>query len=256
MKDVNTLPEISVVTIVFNNIKFIEKTILSVINQTYPNIQYVIIDGGSTDGTVDVIKKYASQLNYWVSEKDKGIYDAMNKGLRASTGNYVLFLNSGDLFADESVLSKMLSVAGGDVYYGETLLIDEDQKVLGTRTELTTRKLPRNLTWKSMKNGMVVSHQSILVKRSLAGEYNLDYKCSADIDWVIRCLKNAGKIINSGIVVSKYLVGGFSIANQRRCWRERFQVYRDHYGLITTLGVHVVIIGKNLLYKLSGKKNY
>jgi glycosyltransferase involved in cell wall biosynthesis len=251
-------PRVSVVTIVFNDIQNIEKTILSVVNQTYPHIDYILIDGGSTDGTTEIIKKYASSISYRVSEKDKGIYDAMNKGQQAATGDYLIFMNSGDLFADHDVLYRIFNgkTKYADVYYGETYLIDKSGTILGTRTDLTTRKLPANMTWKDMKKGMVVCHQSFLVKRELAPRYNLAYKCSADIDWVIQSLKNASQIVNTNIVISKYLVGGYSIANQRRCWEERFAIYKNHYGLLATIWTHIGIILKNIPYKITGRKNY
>jgi glycosyltransferase involved in cell wall biosynthesis len=249
---------ISIITIVYNDINFIEKTIQSVLNQTHRNIEYIVIDGGSTDGTTEIIKKYASNISYWVSEKDDGLYDAMNKGLRVAKGDYVIFMNSGDSFVDQHVLANIFTGSNNnaDIYYGETYLVDKSGMVLGTRTDLTTRKLPKDLTWQKMINGMVVCHQSIFVKRQLAPAYDLSYKCSADIEWVIQSLKNAKKIVNANMVISKYLVGGFSIANQKKCWQERFQIYRNHYGLIATVLAHVTIVLKNVGYKLSGKKNY
>jgi len=91
-----TYPLITIITVVYNGEKYLEETIKSVINQTYPNVEYIIIDGGSTDGTLDIIKKYEDYIDYWVSEKDKGIYDAMNKGILVSNGKYLLFLNADD----------------------------------------------------------------------------------------------------------------------------------------------------------------
>ena len=96
--------KISVVTVCYNSVDSIEETMLSVLNQTYSDVEYIIIDGGSTDGTVDIIKKYADRLVYWVSEPDKGIYDAMNKGIAAATGDYINFMNSGDRFASTNVI--------------------------------------------------------------------------------------------------------------------------------------------------------
>lgn len=121
-------PLISVVTVAYNAVATIEKTIVSVINQTYPNIEYIIIDGGSTDGTVDVIKKYADRLAYWVSEPDKGIYDAMNKGAKIATGKWINFMNCGDSFYSKVVL---MNIFGGgkvkdcvDVIYGDTCVVE------------------------------------------------------------------------------------------------------------------------------------
>ena len=100
-------PLISVVTVSYNAVDTIERTILSVLNQTYSDIEYIIIDGGSTDGTVDLIKKYADKITYWVSEPDQGIYDAMNKGIDVATGEWINFMNSGDSFYRQDVLSSL-----------------------------------------------------------------------------------------------------------------------------------------------------
>ena len=100
-------PKISVITVVRNDVSHIEQTMLSVLNQTYPNVEYIVIDGGSTDGTVDIIMKYADKLAFWVSEPDGGIYPAMNKGLQHATGEWVNFMNSGDSFADDNVLNDI-----------------------------------------------------------------------------------------------------------------------------------------------------
>ena len=99
-------PIISVITVCYNVASTIEKTMLSVLNQTYKNLEYIIIDGNSTDGTVDIIKKYAERLTFWISEPDKGIYDAMNKGIVKATGKFLIFMNAGDQFLNEKVLSK------------------------------------------------------------------------------------------------------------------------------------------------------
>ena len=101
------IPLISIITVVRNDVVHIEQTMLSVLGQTYGNVEYIVIDGGSTDGTVDIIKKYADKLAYWVSEPDGGIYPAMNKGLQHATGEWVNFMNSGDSFADENVLEEV-----------------------------------------------------------------------------------------------------------------------------------------------------
>ena len=106
-KSYDDKPLVSIVTVVFNGEKYLEQTIQSVINQTYDNVEYIIIDGGSTDGTVDIIKNYEDRIDYWISEKDKGIYDAMNKGINLASGEWINFMNAGDIFYDEKVLNTI-----------------------------------------------------------------------------------------------------------------------------------------------------
>ena len=188
------LPKISVITVVYNGQDFLEGTIRSVMNQTYKHIEYLIIDGKSKDKTVDIIKQYDHYISDWITEQDKGLYDAMNKGLKMATGDFVLFMNAGDQFADSTVLETVFSKydATTDVLYGEVMMVDENRQAIGTRTEITTRKLPQQLTWKSMKLGMVVCHQAFIPRRELCPFYMVD-NLSADIDWVIEILKKSRK---------------------------------------------------------------
>ena len=115
--------KVSIVTVSFNCVSSIEDTILSVVNQKYKEKEFVIIDGGSTDGTLDVIKKYDKQINYWVSEKDAGIYDAMNKGIKASNGDWIIFMNSGDCFYNLNVLTDIFSERfySESIFYGDRI---------------------------------------------------------------------------------------------------------------------------------------
>src|ERR1700744_4570938 len=111
-------PVLSVITIVYNNVKDIERTMLSVLGQTYPAIEYIVVDGLSNDGTLDVIKKYKDRVAKFISEKDEGIYDAMNKGLALASGDYVIFMNSGDEFFDaETIAAVFASADNADIYY-------------------------------------------------------------------------------------------------------------------------------------------
>ena len=231
-------PKLSVVTIVYNNVKDIERTMLSVLNQTYPHIEYLIIDGDSNDGTKDIVYKYKNRLSQFISEKDKGIYDAMNKGLALATGDYVLFMNSGDeIYSPETVKEIFDSAPGADIYYGETEMYDEDWKSLGQRRH----QAPETFDWHSFKHGMSISHQAIYVKRSLAVPYDLRYKYSADIDWIIKVAKNASSIVNTNIYVAKYLVGGVSKQKHLASLKERFRIFSKYYGLIPNLINHLWI---------------
>lgn len=231
-------PKLSVITIVYNNVKDIERTMLSVLNQTYQNIEYILIDGASTDGTKDIIYKYKSRLTQFISEPDKGIYDAMNKGLSIATGDYVLFMNSGDeIYSPVTVAEVFETAAAADIYYGETEMFNERWESLGQRRHHS----PENFDWQSFKYGMSISHQAIYVKRSLAEPFNLEYKYSSDIDWIIRAAKNASSIVNTHSYVAKYLVGGVSKKKHLASLKERFRIFTKYYGLVPNLINHIFI---------------
>lgn len=231
-------PKLSIITIVYNNVRDIERTIISVLNQTYPNIEYIIIDGASTDGTLAIIKQYENRIAPIITEKDEGIYDAMNKGLAVAIGDYVLFMNSGDeLYANDTVANVFASADDADIYYGETEMINSEVQSLGRRRH----KAPEQLTLHSFKYGMSVSHQAIYIKRSLTGPYNRKYQLSSDIDWILSAVKKAKKIVNVNQFVAKYLVGGMSKKRHRQSLKERFAIMKQHYGLVPTLFNHLVI---------------
>jgi glycosyltransferase involved in cell wall biosynthesis len=234
-KDQDAGPVISIITVVYNSKAFLKATIQSVICQTYPNIEYIIIDGGSSDGTLDVIRAYEDKINYWISEKDDGIYDAMNKGLNCATGDYIWYINAGDRINEPDTLKSIIkSDRTIDTYYGDTMLIDENGNFLGMRR----LRPPENLNWKSLGMGLVVCHQAIIIKRELAGNYNLNYKIAADFDWVMNALKKSSKNRNTGTIIIKYLQDGFSRHHVALSLRERFRIMIKHYGLILTLWFH------------------
>lgn len=227
--------KISVITVVFNGEKHIGRTIESVLNQSYSPIEYIIVDGKSTDGTLKVIGSYPG-ISRVISEPDQGLYDAMNKGLKTATGDYVWFLNSGDQVNNNNTVEKMVEGMEGipDIVYGGTMIIDEAQNEVGDRR----LRPPAQLTWKSFRQGMVVCHQSILVKRELAPDYNLEYRLSADIDWAIRASKKATMIHNSHLVLSRFLEGGLTDHNIKAGLKERFRIMTRYYGLVSTVLRH------------------
>ncbi|MEJ5994162.1 glycosyltransferase family 2 protein [Pedobacter sp. Du54] len=231
-------PKLSVITIVYNNATAIERTMLSVLNQTYGNIEYIVIDGASIDGTKEIIQKYGDCLAQFISEPDKGIYDAMNKGLALATGDYVLFMNSGDeIYAPETVAEVFASAPSGDIYYGETEMFDENWKSLGQRRH----RAPEHFDWHSFKLGMNVSHQAIYIKRSLTEPFNLTYKYSSDIDWIIKAAKKSSNIVNTHLYVAKYLVGGISKKKHLASLKERFKILSHYYGFIPNVINHLFI---------------
>ncbi len=231
-------PKLSVITIVYNNERDIERTMLSVLNQTYSYIEYIIVDGASNDGTVGLINKYKDKLAIFVSEQDRGIYDAMNKGLALATGDYVLFMNSGDeIYAPETVTEVFSSAPSGDIYYGETEMYNENWKSLGQRRH----RAPEHFDWHSFKFGMNVSHQAIYIKRSLTEPFDLRYQFSSDIDWIIKAAKKSSNIVNTHLYVAKYLVGGISKKKHFASLVERFKILSHYYGFIPNALNHIFI---------------
>jgi len=231
-------PTLSVITVVYNNAADIERTLLSVISQTYPNIEYIVIDGASTDGTLQIIEKYTNKIAKLISEPDKGIYDAMNKGLALATGDYVIFMNSADEFySAETVANVFATAPDADIYYGETEMIGANNESLGRRRH----KAPENFTWRDFKYGMSISHQAIYIKRSLVKSYDPKYQLSADIDWILYAAKKAKTIVNVHQYVAKYKVGGMSKHKHRQSLMERFDIMKRYYGLVPTIFNHTII---------------
>ncbi|WP_454803499.1 glycosyltransferase family 2 protein [Mucilaginibacter phyllosphaerae] len=244
-------PVLSVITIVYNNARDIERTMLSVLDQTYSAIEYIVVDGASNDGTLEIIKRYENRIAKLISEKDKGIYDAMNKGLTLATGDYVIFMNSGDEFyANDTVANVFATAPGADIYYGETEMVNDERESLGRRRH----KAPAKFTWRSFKFGMSVSHQAIYIRRTLTDPYDPQYQLSADIDWIIRAAKKAKKIVRVNGYVAKYLVGGMSKAKHKQSLLERFDIMKRHYGLIPTVLNHAVIAFNLGWYWLRNKR--
>jgi glycosyltransferase involved in cell wall biosynthesis len=246
-------PRLSVITIVYNNVRDIERTMLSVLNQTYPRLEYIIIDGNSTDGTLEIINKHQPGISKLVSEPDKGIYDAMNKGLALATGDYVLFMNSGDeIYSSETVEKVFASEPGADIYYGETEMYDQLWRSLGQRRH----QAPERFSWKSFQWGMSISHQAIYIKKSITEPFDMKYQLSSDIDWIIKAAKKARKIVNTHMYVAKYMVGGMSKARHKQSLLERFDIFTKHYGLVPNLINHSVIALKLGIYYLRhGRSN-
>lgn len=233
-------PKFSIITITYNASKWLERTILSVLSQSYPSIEYILIDGASTDGTLDIIRQYASGITTWVSEPDKGLYDAMNKGLKRATGDYVWFINAGDTLYTADTVQKIVAslkkdVSLPDILYGETMIVDAQGHQLGMRR----LKAPERLTWKSFRMGMLVCHQSFIAKRELAPLYNTEYRLAADYDWCIRCMQKARTLRNTQLVLSNFLEDGLSSLQRKASLKERYRVMCRYYGPLTTGALHI-----------------
>lgn len=202
--------KISVITVSYNSAETIERTILSVSSQTYKNLEYIIVDGNSTDSTVSIIEKHQSKIFKWISEPDKGLYDAMNKGLSMATGDLIGILNSDDAFYSDSILEEIANFHKQndiDASIGNIIQHNENGKVLRMYSS-------KNWNPEKLKNGFMPPHPSVFFKKDLFrqfGNYQLGFKIGADYELIIRFfLKNKINWKYSGITTTSMLVGGLS----------------------------------------------
>ena len=232
-------PKFSIITVTFNAGAVLEDTIQSVITQSYKNIEYIIIDGASKDSTLAIVERYRDRIHMVVSEPDKGLYDAMNKGLKLATGDYVCFLNAGDELHEDDTLQLMVHSIRGrelpDVIYGDTSIVDEEGHFLRMRR----LSPPEELDWKSFKEGMLVCHQAFFARRTLAQPYDLRYKYSSDFDWCIKIMKKSRTLHNTHLVLIDYLNDGMTTRNHKASLHERFMIMCKHYGYVSTVLRHV-----------------
>ena len=286
----------SVVTITYNAAPVLQRTLDSVRSQTYRDVEHLIIDGASTDDTLRMAEEYKGSAEVQefrssdisskdpifaldhtsellnsctpkpqikvISEPDKGIYDAMNKGLRLATGDYIVFMNAGDTFHDEKTLERVaialtkppLSGKFGGAY-GDTDIVDAEGLFLRKRH----LSVPEHLTWRSFKQGMLVCHQAFYARLDIARDipYDLQYHHSADVDWCIRVMKEAERkhlpLVRVPGVIADFMDGGNTTQNHRASLKERFTVMRHHYGLLTTLTMHVWFVLRAILSKFSSR---
>ena len=240
------MPLLTIITITYNAEKFLPRTLQSVgkalagINDKN-QVEYLIIDGKSKDSTISIANQFTF-ISRIISEPDRGLYDAMNKGLKLATGKYVWFLNAGDEIYDQQVLSKLLQSfdTDADVLYSDAMFVRENGNEVGLRSKFTPHNLSPDLKWQDFAYGMKVCHQSFIAKKIIAPLYDAE-NLSADIDWEINCLKRSDKTILLDFILCKYLLGGTSVQNHRRSLTDRFTVLRKHFGLFPTLLNHVFI---------------
>lgn len=242
-------PKFSIITVTYNAGSVLEDTIQSVITQTYKNVEYIIVDGGSKDHTLDIIHKYREHIHTLVSEPDKGLYDAMNKGIARATGDYLCFLNAGDALHEDDTLFQMVhSITGTelpDVLYGETAIVDREGHFLRMRR----LSAPEELSWKSFKHGMLVCHQAFFARRDQVEPYNLSYRFSADFDWCIRIMKKSQTLHNTHLTLIDYLNEGMTTRNHQASLRERFHIMCHHYGVIPTVLRHLWFLVRSVTKK-------
>ena len=245
--------KITIVTITFNAADVLPVTLDSVLRQHYAAVEHLIVDGASTDATVDVSLAYEARSAAEApahqvvvrSEPDKGLYDAMNKGLRLATGDYICFLNAGDWLPTPDTLDRVAAAVEAQgvrpaVVYGDTDLVDKDGLFLAHRR----LSPPEKLSWRSFKHGMLVCHQAFYARTDIASKtpYDTRYRFSADVDWCIRVMKEAEKekapLCRAEGVLANYLHEGETTRHHKASLKERFDVMRRHYGLVCTVAMH------------------
>lgn len=235
-------PLISIITITYNAAGALTPTMKSVKEQSFTDYEHLIIDGASKDNTLDIARTLGGKNLRILSEPDKGLYDAMNKGLDMAKGKYVLFLNAGDTFHSQDTLSAYGKEAakGADIIYADTVIVDKDRRVLAPRH----LSAPRILSFQSFSKGMLVCHQAFMVRKDLAPHYDLHYRFSADYDWTVKCLKRTkpGKCANLNTVAINYLSDGLTDKNKLKSLRERFKIMCGHYGTLPTIFNHIKFI--------------
>lgn len=225
--------KISVVTVSYNAAATIEATILSVLDQTYDNIEYLLIDGGSTDGTVDIIRRYSEDIHnghriaYWVSESDHGIYDAMNKGISAATGDYIYFIGSDDTLLDKNVFKEVVSwmKAGyNTIYYGDVIFQPEGRKYCGKFSK-----------WDLIRRN--ICHQAIFYPSLILKKYpfKLEYKAYSDYYENILFMGLGIKFEYIPVIVCNFTIGGFSIAGDEKFMADRGNIIATNLGKLASL---------------------
>lgn len=267
------MTKISVITITFQAEAVVERTLHSVMSQSYGDVEHLIIDGASTDGTLDIASRYkaasdASGNGHKViirSEPDDGIYDAMNKGLTQASGDYVVFMNAGDTFPDATTLEQVvhrcrLNELPTDelpaVLYGNTDIVDNEGQFLHPRR----LQPPQKLTWRSFRKGMLVCHQAFYARTDIAKnvQYDTHYRFSADVDWCIRVMREADRLAlplyNIGIVVANYTEEGTTTRHHRESLRERYSIMCRHYGRVSTFFMHAYFLCRNICGRTGRRK--
>jgi len=227
------MPLLSIITVTYQAGQVLPITLRSVASQSWKDLEHIFVDGGSQDETLQLIESYARTCEgvRYLSEPDRGLYDAMNKGLALARGEYVCFLNAGDSFWAEDTLEKLFRAAPreADVLYGEHVEVDPQGCICNTPRH---RSYPKGALKKEhFRTGMRICHQALIVRRRLAPFYDLRYRLAADLDWTIRLLSQNPRSYDSGQVLIRYLAGGISDRRLRRYLWERTTILYRHFGV-------------------------
>jgi len=239
----------SIITVTYNAAAVLPPTLESVKEQTCRDFEYLVIDGASTDSTLQLVDNAGIATTTVWSEPDKGLYDAMNKAIDRAQGKYLIFLNAGDAFASAETLAHIALKAQDDpdVIYGQTQLVDASRQVVGMR-HLTA---PEVLDWKSFSDGMLVCHQAFVAKREICPHYDLSFRYSADYDWCIRVLRKSHRCAYVGPnPIISFLTDGLTSKYHNTSLKERYRIMCHYYGTLPTTLRHVRFAFRHLMRKL------
>lgn len=240
--------QISIVTISYNCVTEIEKTIKSVLGQDYPNVEYIVIDGGSKDGTKEIIERYADEIGYWVSEPDGGIYNAMNKGIDAATGDWIIFMNAGDTFHEDTVLSKVFAkqyAAEVEVIYGNVSMVFPTKGAL--------MKSFANL--KAESKAFDICHQGAFTRLNVLKQIHYDesYRIMADLDSFRKIYEHGGGFEYRDVVIADFDLMGISSTKPFLSCKESLRLRKVNWysmnGLKTILRALINFLSIKLLSK-------
>ena len=250
------IPLISIITVSYNAVKTIEQTILSVLNQTYHNIEYIIIDGGSTDGTIDIIKKYQDRISYWVSEPDKGIYDAMNKGIAKANGELIGIINADDWYELDAVQNIVSQYNGNQftIYHGGLNIVKNGAIFYTNRAPVDTKKL---------KKGMIINHPATFVPKKIykeIGGFSTSYKIASDYDFILRAYMKGVRFKPIDTIIANFRTGGTSGVITMKSLKELHTIRKNNktYSIIDKYYIYDFIkytIAGKYLYSISLLKN-
>lgn len=244
------LPLVSIITVTYNAEAYVQKTIESVLQQTYPRVQLIIVDGASTDKTLDIVRSFGHKITL-ISEPDRGIYDAMNKGISLASGEWINFLNGGDEFCGPETLLSIFAnspVQGVDFIYGDSI-----------NTSPAFRKYikARGLSWKSLHRGLGACHQSMFVRKAIAPFYDIRYRYKAEYNWVLDIFQRIqpGRIRYIPAPVVYYALGGYSESGLVKNLKEFIRITRRRFGWIQiflNIPVYATIWLRYIKYKFIG----
>lgn len=247
-------PFLSIITVCLNDKVGFARTRDSVFEQTETDFEWIIVDGWSSDGSLEAIREIEDARILYTSEPDAGIYDAMNKGMGMARGEWVWFMNAGDTFFAADTVTKVRSVSAGyDIVFGEAEVFSKGGEILGLRSETLPHQVPLRPKKMDFRFGMLISHQAFVVRRSIAPLFNLSYKWGADFDWMLRIFEKTtrAKRLN---VLARVQREGATTENWRASMRERFAIMRIHFGLAHTCAAHVFIVARRFFWSIRSSR--